>query len=120
MKLSSAITFTIVVASVVGGIMAAATPPKQRVEPGEVKLSCLTLFFGGCPDCPDGYHWIRGDSPHKFCAPDKDAPYYMAKCVAFGKKCDACPDGWKQADKEKYIRHKSQNYLKYCVRDESN
>ncbi|KAI8055829.1 hypothetical protein BDF22DRAFT_741124 [Syncephalis plumigaleata] len=116
MKLSSDITFTIVVASVVGGIMAAATPPKQRVEPGNIPVRCATIF-GRCPDCPDGYHKLKINGATKMCTPDTGKPYLMVHCIVNGISCHTCPDGWHQRRSNDKYKPDELNILKYCERD---
>ncbi|KAI8056790.1 hypothetical protein BDF22DRAFT_667941 [Syncephalis plumigaleata] len=117
MKLSTASTFSLVVASLIGSVMVDAISAKTRVEPGNMEIHCAFPAFG-CPACPDGYHQMgEVHAEFKTCTPDKGAPYYMVYCNMFGTNCASCPDGWHQANKGKYSNSSNWNKLKYCVRD---
>jgi hypothetical protein len=115
MKLSTAATFTLAIAALVGSIIAVVTPAKTQVAPEDVQFDCWKSKSGR-PNCPDDYHQVEVKDGHKKYSPDKGASYYMVKCHLFGIIYNAYPDGWHQTDK-KYSNILNADSFKYCARD---
>ncbi|KAI8056791.1 hypothetical protein BDF22DRAFT_667942 [Syncephalis plumigaleata] len=116
MKLSTASILSLVVASLIGSIMAGTIPaPKSDiVQPQDMKIVCWFKSIG-CPACPDGYHQVKREGSTKYCMPDEGAPFYMVPCPFFGSKCMECPAGW-EWDGRRYATSTDTSGYLYCRR----